>query len=379
MRTRFLIAFCLLCLFTLLQPVQAQDENGQAGVQTSGPQARKYSNEFLKIGVSARSFGMGNAQIAVAEDVSAGYWNPAAMAHENALAYPELGIMHASYFANIASYNWVGFSMPVDSAGTRRFGATVIRFGIDDIPNTLELVEPDGTINYERITSFSVTDFATLLSYAWKPQQVKGLHLGLNMKIIYRGIGRFANAWGFGLDIAAHYQRDNFRAGLVITDATNTINAWTFNSETFEDAFINTGNEIPENSLELTRPTIRTGVGYDFSLAKKLRLLASLDVDVYTDGARAFSLVQTGAFSLDPRLGFELAYLNAQYRKTVFLRGGIYNIQNVNQVESAPGLFPTVGAGIVLRNFQLDYALANIGNLGENLHSHVVSLRFHIQ
>jgi hypothetical protein len=324
---------------------------------------------------------MGNAQTAVAEDVSGGYWNPAALAHDDALLYPELAVMHASYFANIASYNWIGFTMPVDSAGDRRFGATLIRFGIDDIPNTLQLVEPDGQINYDRIQSFSVADLAVILSYAWRPQQVKGLHLGVNMKIIYRGIGRFANAWGFGLDVGAHYQRERFRAGLVLMDVTNTINAWTFNTETFAQAFIATGNEIPENSLELTRPTIRLGLAYDFRLGRRMSLLASLDNDLFTDGNRPFALISGGGVTLDPRAGLELAYLNAQYRKVAFLRAGAYNLQNVvnNDAEEALGLFPTAGVGIVIRNFQLDYALANIGNFSENLHSHVVSLRFHIQ
>lgn len=348
---------------------------------TGGPQARKYSNEFLKIGVGARAFGMGNAQTAVSEDVSGGYWNPAALAHEAALHQPELAIMHASYFANIASYHWLGFTTPVDSAGDRRFGATLIRFGIDDIPNTLSLVEPDGTIRYDRIESFSVTDFAAILSYAWRVRKVQGLHFGVNMKIIYRGIGRFANAWGFGLDVGAHYQRERFRAGLVLLDATNTINAWTFNSATFGQAFINTGNAIPENSLELTRPTIRLGLAYDFRLGRRMSLLASLDNDIYTDGARPFALISTGAFTLDPRAGLELAYLDANYRKVAFLRGGAYNLQNVvnNDAEEALGLFPTAGVGVVIKNFQLDYALANIGNFSENLYSHVVSLKFHIE
>lgn len=346
-----------------------------------GSNAPQFSNEFLKIGVSARAFGMGNAQVAVAEDVSGGYWNPAALAHRDALYYPEVSLMHASYFANVASYHYAGFTMPIDSSGDRRFGATIIRFGVDDIPNTLQLIEPDGTINYDRVQSFSVTDFATLLSYAWRSQWVKGLNFGVNMKIIYRGFGNFGNGWGFGLDAAAHYQRGPFRAGLVLLDATNTFNAFTFNSETFGEAFVNTGNAVAETSLELTRPTIRLGAGYEFKLAQKLTLLTAVDLDVFTDGARSSALVKGGAFSLDPKVGLELAYLNSQYRKVAFVRLGAYNIQNITNLDGqdAVGVFPTGGVGLVLRNFQIDYALANIGNLAQNLHSHVVSLKFHIQ
>jgi hypothetical protein len=353
--------------------------NGGSGDLSS--LAPQHSNEFLKIGVSARAFGMGNAQVAIAEDVSGGYWNPAAMAHRDALAYPEVAFMHASYFANIASYHYGGFSLPIDESGDRRFGVTLIRFGVDDIPNTLYLIEEDGSINYDRVQSFSVTDFATLLSYAWRSQFIQGLSLGVNMKIIYRGFGNFGNGWGFGVDAAAHYQRDNFRAGLVLLDATNTFNAFTYNSETFGEAFVNTGNAVYESSIELTRPTVRFGAGYDLPLGRKLRLLTSVDLDIFTDGARPYALIKGGPFSLDPRLGLELAYLNQQYRKVAFLRLGAYNIQNIVDLDAQQriGVFPTAGAGVVLRNFQIDYALANIGNLAQNLHSHVVSLKFHIQ
>lgn len=347
----------------------------------TGANTPKYSNEFLRVGVGARAFGMGNAQVATANDVTAGYWNPAGLAAPGSLAYPELSLMHASYFAGIADYNYVGFSMPVDSARDRHFGVSLIRMGVDDIPNTLKLIDPDGSFNYSRVTSFSETQLAALISYAWQPVWVEGLNLGFNVKIIYRGVGRFANAWGFGLDLGARYQKGPLSLAAVLTDATHTYNVWTFNTETFSEVFAATGNLIPTSSVELTRPALRLGTGYDFRLARRASLLLSLDSDLYFDGRRPGSLLFVGNASLDPRLGLEFALLNQQYRKVVFLRAGAYNIQNIVDEEGNPttGIFPTVGAGIVLRNATLDYALANIGNLSENLHTHIVSLKFHIQ
>ena len=277
--------------------------------------APKYSNEFLRIGIGARAFGMGNAQVGLSNDVTSGYWNPAGLASENAPAYPEVSLMHAAYFANIANYNYVGFAMPIDSATNRSFGVTLIRLGVDDIPNTLKLIEPDGSINYDRIESFSNTDFAALFSYAWAPKGVKGLSLGTNLKIIYRGIGRFANAWGFGLDLAAKYQTKGLSVGLVVTDATNTFNAWTFNTETFEEDFIRTGNAVVQNSIELTRPSIRLGLGYDFKLSRRLNLLVAVDNDLYLDGNRSSAILSGNGVSFEPRAGMEFAYSNSQYRK----------------------------------------------------------------
>ena len=42
--------------------------------------ADKYAGEFLKLGVGARALGMGGAFVGLADDASAGYWNPAGLA-----------------------------------------------------------------------------------------------------------------------------------------------------------------------------------------------------------------------------------------------------------------------------------------------------------
>ncbi|MEM6265227.1 MAG: hypothetical protein AAGI38_22185 [Bacteroidota bacterium] len=355
-------------------------------------EARKYSNEFLKIGVGARAFGMGKAQTAVSEDVTAGYWNPAGLASSGKPLDPELSLMHAAYFANIANYNHGGFSMPIDSAGQRWFGLTLIRIGVDDIPNTLQLRDSDGSINLDRIQSFSASDFAAMFSYAWRPGNSERLSLGTNFKIIYRGVGRFANAWGFGLDLAVRYKVDNLQLGLVINDATNTFNAWTFNTETFEDAFINTGNEVPQNSVEITRPSARLGIAYDLQMGRRFSALLALDTDVFFDGNRSASLWSGGGVSIDPHAGVELAYKNEFGKKIAFLRGGFYNLQYFDGttsdttpdgdpiiVDPINEIFPTAGVGVLVKNFQIDYALANIGDFSANLHSHVVSIRFAIK
>ena len=95
-------------------------------------QPRKYSNEFLNIGVGARALGMGNANVASAEGVNAGYWNPAGLLQQkNDL---EVGLMHAEYFAGIAKYDYLGGSKRIDSNSVA--GITLLRFGVDNIPNT---------------------------------------------------------------------------------------------------------------------------------------------------------------------------------------------------------------------------------------------------
>ena len=123
-------------------------------------QFRKYSNEFLNIGAGARGLAMGNAQVASAEDATAGYWNPAGLT--GVKDHPNAGIMHAEYFAGIAKYDYLSLAVPVQD-NKRTLGFSLLRFAVDDIPNTLFLVEPDGSINYGNIQSFSSADYALLL------------------------------------------------------------------------------------------------------------------------------------------------------------------------------------------------------------------------
>ncbi|MEL6672153.1 MAG: PorV/PorQ family protein [Bacteroidota bacterium] len=375
MRIRFIF------FLSLLLPCYAWAQDPNVPSNLTSTNAPKYSNEFLRIGIGARAFGMGNAQVATAQDVTAGYWNPAGLANESRLLYPELSLMHASYFANVANYNYIGFSMPVDTAANRYFGISLIRIGVDDIPNTLQLIEPDGSINYGAVSSFSSTEMAALLSYAWQPQMIPGLSLGTNLKIVYHGAGRFGNAWGFGLDLGARYQAGNFMAGLMVTDATQTYNAWTYNTETFEEAFLQTGNDIYQSSLEITRPAARLGLAYDIPVGRRVSLLVAMDHDFLFDGNRPSALFSQSGVSWEPRVGMELSYRNYLDRRVAFLRMGAYNFQYERNIDGTQkfSTFPTAGVGIVVKNFTIDYALANIGNFSEVLYTHIVSLKFHIQ
>src|SRR5881392_1302513 len=126
-------------------------------------QFRKYSNEFLNIGAGARGLAMGSAQVASASDATAGYWNPAGLV--GVKDHPNLNLMHAEYFAGIAKYDYGALAIPVND-NKRTIGISVLRFAVDDIPNTLNLVEPDGSINYNQIKTFSVADWAALFSFA---------------------------------------------------------------------------------------------------------------------------------------------------------------------------------------------------------------------
>jgi hypothetical protein len=338
-------------------------------VATASAQSiRKYSNEFLKIGVGARAAAMGNAMTGIVDDVTSGYWNPAGLGlAPNA---PEVALMHSEYFAGIAKYDYVGFSMPI--GGNRRFGASVIRLGVDDIPNTLNLVDPNGNIDFGAVETFSVADLGVLLSVAQKVDVLGGLDVGANFKVVNRSVGKFANAWGFGLDVGARLDKGPLQLGLMIQDVTSTFNAWSFNTETFEETFVETGNVIPENSLEITLPSVHMGAGYTFLEDRAVEVLVSLDNDLHFDGKRNV-IANLGPVSIDPHMGMEVGY-----KRIAYLRGGFKNLQQVINAKGKEvySVFPSVGAGIRLKNFNIDYSLSNVGNFSTTLYSHVFSLKY---
>lgn len=327
----------------------------------------KYSNEFLSIGVGARSFGMGSAVVASARDVTAGYWNPAGLLRIGQQA--EAGLMHSEYFAGIAKFDYAGFALKLDDKSSG--GITLVRFGVDDIPNTLELIDAEGNLRYDRIKTFSAADYAFLASYA-RIAGISGLAYGGNMKIIHRRTGDFARAWGFGFDLGATWETGKWHFAAAARDVTSTFNAWSFNTSGLEQVFMTTGNEIPRNSLELTVPRLILGGARTFRLHEKAGLLVELDTEVTFDGKRN-NLVRTGHFSLDPRLGIE-----AGYNDLVFLRMGFSNMQRLQDFNGRISFDfqPSLGLGIHWRNFRVDYALTDIADQSIALYSNVFSMMY---
>src|SRR5882757_10302220 len=224
-------------------------------------QFRKYSNEFLNIGAGARGLAMGGAQVASASDATAGYWNPAGLT--GVKDNPNFGIMHADYFAGIAKYDYASAAVPIQD-NKRTLGVSLLRFAVDDIPNTLFLVKPDGSIDYGSVTSFSSADYALLLSFAQtiKETDEDYMRFGVNAKIIRRVVGTFAGAWGFGIDAGFQMKQGNWRFGVMAKDITTTFNAWSFHfTDKEKEALYLTNNDIPVKSSELTAPRLVIGGG----------------------------------------------------------------------------------------------------------------------
>jgi hypothetical protein len=331
--------------------------------------APKYSNEFLAIGLGAEALGQANAVAAQTGNVNSGYWNPAGLTQVD--KWLEVGLMHSEYFAGIAKYDYLGLAHALDDRST--IGFTAIRFAVDDIPNTTQLIDNNGRIDYDRITTFTAADYAFMLSYA-RETKIKGLSVGGNFKVIYRKVGDFAKSWGFGLDAGLQYHTGkNWKFGLVARDVTSTFNAWVFTlDQETQEVFLATGNALPENGLELTLPRLILAGYKKFDLGKKgFYTSTELDIDVTTDGRRN-TIIKSSVFSLDPHLGLEVGF-----KSFVALRAGVSNMQFVKDYDNSQrfNVQPNIGIGLNFKSFYLDYAFTDIGDASVALYSHIISLR----
>ena len=327
----------------------------------------KYSNEFLNIGVDAAALGMSNSVASHTADVNSGYWNPAGLVN---LEDSQLALLHSSYFANIANYNYIAFAKPLDDRSA--IAVSLIRFGVDDILDTTQLIDDQGNINYDRVSLFSTADYALTFSYARK-LPLDGLSYGINAKVVRRIIGDFANSWGFGLDAGIQFESKNdWKFGIMARDITTTFNAWSFDDDKLGDiqnAIEGQNQTVPE-STELTIPKLQLGMSKKFIFHYDYSLLASLDLNVRFEQNN--DVISSSFASFNPALGFEFGYTDL-----VFLRAGAGNFQNELQIDNSDNLTfqPSLGLGFKYRGIQIDYAFTDIGDQSAALYSNVFSLK----
>jgi hypothetical protein len=331
-----------------------------------GQTTRKYSNEFMNIGVDAAALGMANAVTGSTNDVNSGYWNPAGL-----IGIPEgqVALMHASYFANIAQYDYAAYAKPIDDKSS--WGISMIRFGVDDILNTTELIDDQGNIDFNRVSKFSTADYGVTFSYARK-LPLDGLQYGVNAKVIRRIIGKFANSWGFGVDVGFKFKKNKWDIGLMLRDITTTYNSWNIDEDEYakiQNAVDGQNQEKPE-STEITLPKAQLGISRKFEYDNDYTFLPAINLNM--EFAKTNDIVSSDFVSIAPAVGFEFGYTDI-----VFLRSGFGNFQNITQIDNTKKLSfqPNVGLGFKYKGIQIDYALTDLGNQSASLYSNIFSLK----
>jgi hypothetical protein len=287
----------------------------------------KYAGEFLAIGVGGRPLGMGGAFTAVANDITAAYYNPAGLA---SLDYPQLSLMHDQRYGNLVNYNYAGVALPFGKELT--FAISALRLGVDGIYDTREAlydangdgvldIRTNDKLDYSKIKEFSNQDWAFYLSAAKRVDD--NFYIGANFKVIRRDIAEFG-ATGIGFDIGAIYKPTaELVLGASIQDVTTTLVAW------------NTGRN------ELITPTLKLGTAYSIEFLGGV-LLPAVDFDVRFENRKYAATMNVGPVSIDPHFGFEYSFKN-----TVMIRAGYNDVKQF-----------TIGAGVKLPKLNIDYSFA---------------------
>jgi hypothetical protein len=143
----------LLAVCTL---VVQHELNAQLMPVLGAQRAGTASAQFLKIGVGARAAGMGDSFIAVANDASALYWNPAGLSQFES---NQVIFSHTAWLVDV-QHEFVGavYHPTLDDA----VGLSVTSLHTDDMPVTTE-VQPLGNGTY-----FRFGDLAVGLTYSRK-------------------------------------------------------------------------------------------------------------------------------------------------------------------------------------------------------------------
>ena len=330
-------------------------------------QSAKYSNEFLRLGMGAQSFGMAGSVLTEDGSAESAYWNPSNLVSMKDTA--QASFMHSNYYNGIANYNTASFALKLNTKSA--VALSVIRFGVDDIMNTTQLIDDQGNVDYDRISLFSAADYALLGTYS-KRTAIPGLSVGANIKLIYRQIGSFANAFGMGTDVAATYKTDKMTYAFVVSDLTTSFASWSFSDNSLNDKLIELGQDPIENGTEYTLPHVKMAIGREFNFKNKMGLKAEFGTNVFFDGERNAS-ISSSTFTLEPNLGLEL-----NYNRIVYLRTGVNNFQTYTDFGKEKLSFqPSIGMGAHYKSFQIDYGFTDLGNASISEYSHVFSVKYH--
>lgn len=307
---------------------------------------------FLEIGVGARGQGMGGGYTAIAEGVTAMYWNPAGIADIEGPAaaftitklYGDLGIDHT----------FAGAVLPVGNAGA--FGIAITSLTSGDILRTTEAFPEGGDPTVGR--TFAYTATAAGLYYARR--LTDRLDLGLGVKYASEGIDN-ARANYVGLDIGT-----KFRTGLygthIAASLANIGTSGRYRGAAIESFGVGAFGTVPlqfgTNSIEL--PTLfRFSIRSDLVGASDALLTANKEHDLV-------AVVEAdNAIDTDIQLVTAAQY---SFHNMIFARIGKKWV-NEKQTSFRSGAFGlSYGAGVKLpiaggRRFSFDYAYTNMGDL----------------
>ncbi len=310
--------------------------------------------QFLKIGVGARALAMGGAFVAVANDVTGLYWNPAGIAR---MPRSEAILLHTEWLADV-SFDYAGIAINMGRFGT--VGASITSVSMGDMKVRTEL-QPEGTGEF-----FAAGDIAGSIAYA--RNLTDKFSIGANAKYIHQRIWHMSSST-FAIDVGTLFttQFKDMKIGMSISNFGPNMKMSGRDARQFIDINpdANGSNDKIPSLLQLdswSLPLIfRVGIAIDPIHTDKHRLTVALD-------------------ALHPNDNRERLNIGAEYglKNMFFLRAGLKSVEfTAPSGDSKFGIMDpvadseegaTLGAGVYLPigtfvKLKLDYAFADFGRL----------------
>jgi long-subunit fatty acid transport protein len=288
-----------------------------------GQRAGISTAQFLKIGVGGRASAMGDAFIAMADDASALYWNPAGLTqfHQHQVLFS-----HNKWVADI-SHDFLGGVYHLDA--TNSFGAAVTSLSMPKMKVTTEFA-PTGTGEF-----FGYGSIAAAFSYSRR--MTDQFSIGGTVRYVEETLDKLKMR-GFMIDLGTLYW-----TGLGTTRFAVTVS--NFGNQMAPDGeVVLVGKRSVSEWQSFSPPTMfRIGFAFEPYQTDEHRITTSFQLNHPNDNSEN---IVTGA--------------EYSWRQIFFIRGGYkFNVDEQNY---------SVGAGINVpisfAHFNLDYAFTNFERLG---------------
>ena len=311
-----------------------KEANAQLFPTLGGQRAGISTAQFLKIGVGARSAAMADAFIAVANDASALYWNPAGLVHSN---QNEIIFSHNEWVADI-KHEFIGGVYHFSSNDA--LGIAFTSLHMDDMKVTTEVL-PFGNGQY-----FSFGDIALAITYSRK--MTEQFSFGGSVRYIEETLDKLKMR-GFMIDLGTLYYTGlgSTRFAVAITNFGNELSP--------DGKVVLFGNREKSSWQSFSPPTMfRIGFAFEPLQNEEHRITSSIQLNHPNDNSENVAL------------GAEYAW-----HEMLFLRAG-YKI-NVDEQDFSFGAGMKVNASIA--NIIFNYAYSGFERLGS---THRLSLQIGI-
>jgi hypothetical protein len=339
--------FVLTCLFNV---GNLYSQEGTLSSQTISKVGTSVA-QFLKLGISARTIGMGGAFVAVADDIGAIYDNPAGLATLNSY---EVIFTHTEWLVG-TDFDFGALGLDLGNVGT--FGLMIMSFSSGDIPvTTVQL--PDGTGEL-----FDVNNLAIGITYA--RSLTDNFAIGITAKYISEQIWHMSAA-SVALDVGTLFTTPfwGIQLGASITNFGSPMSLEGRDIKFSHDPDPNNIGNVSVVNAEYEMKDYPIPLRFQVGLAKQINLSESNRVTIAID-------------ALHPNDNFESVNTGLEYgfKGLFFLRGGY---KSLFLTDSEEGFTAGFGANIRIGGsvfLKADYAYADFGRL-DNAQRFSLMVRF---